>query len=99
MTGNTLRVVARIVANAGSVDQVRAILTGLVGPTRQESGCISYELLQNRSDPTDFTFVEEWVSDAALKAHASTKHIRDAQSKLQGLLAIEPDIRRYSVLE
>jgi len=36
------------------------LFCGLIEPTRKESGCISYELLQNRDDPTDFTFVEEW---------------------------------------
>lgn len=87
-----------MVARAESVAEVRSILSGLVGPTRREAGCVSYELLQNRSDPTDFTFVEEWESDAALDAHLSTEHVRVALSKLPGLLAGEPDIRRYSVV-
>jgi quinol monooxygenase YgiN len=88
-----------MVANPDSVDRVRSILLGLVGPTRAEPGCITYELLQNRHDPTDFTFVEEWEGDAALDAHLSTEHIKDALSKLPGLLAAEPDIRRYSVVK
>ena len=99
MSGGPLRVVARMVAKAGGVGEVRSILSGLVGPTRGERGCVSYELLQNRSDPTDFTFVEEWESDAALDAHLSTEHIREAMSRLPGLLAAEPDIRRYSVVK
>jgi quinol monooxygenase YgiN len=96
---NSLRVVARIVANTDSVDQVRSILSGIVEPTREESGCISYELLQNRSDPTDFTYVEEWSDEAAMDAHLATEHIKHALSKLAGLLASEPDIRKYSVVK
>lgn len=99
MAENTLRVVARMVANPGDVDEVRSILSGLVGPTRAEPGCIAYELLQNRHDPTDFTFVEEWEGDAALDAHLSSEHIRSARARLPGLLAAEPDIRRYSVVK
>lgn len=99
MPEGTLRVVARMVARPEAVDEVRAVLSGLVGPTRSEPGCVVYELLQNRSDPTDFTFVEEWESDAALDAHLRSEHIRDARSKLPSLLAAEPDIRRYSVVE
>ena len=99
MAENSLRVVARMVARPGDVEEVRSVLTGLVGPTRAERGCVGYELLQNRSDPTDFTFVEEWEDDAALDAHLSTEHIRDAQSRLAGRLAAEPDIRRYSVVK
>lgn len=99
MPENTLRVVARMVARPEAVGEVRAILAGLVVPTRAERGCLVYELLQNRHDPTDFTFVEEWKSDAALDAHLSSEHIRAARSRLPELLAAEPDIRRYSVVE
>jgi len=93
-----LRVVARITAKADTVDEVRAILLGLVAPTRAEEGCVVYELLQNRDDPTDFTFVEEWASDATFERHHTTEHIRGAFPKLQALVATPPDIRTYSVL-
>ncbi|MDQ2856133.1 MAG: antibiotic biosynthesis monooxygenase, partial [Acidobacteriota bacterium] len=62
MSQNTLRVVARIMALPDKVDEVRSLLEALVEPTRNEAGCISYELLQNKSDPADFTFVEEWTT-------------------------------------
>ena len=99
MAENSIRVVARIVANPESVEQVRSILSDLVEPTCNESGCISYELLQNRTDQTDFTFVEEWASDAAIDAHLTTKHIKDALTKLPRLVSTEPDIRRYRVVK
>ena len=99
MPGDSIRIVAKVVANPDSVDQVCSILSDLVEPTRKESGCISYELLQNRTDPTDFIFVEEWATDAAIDAHLTTKHIRDALTKLPGLISGEPDIRRYSVVK
>src|SRR4026208_639962 len=95
MPENSIRIVAKVVAKPYSVDQVCSILIELVEPTRNESGCISYELLQNRTDPTDFTFVEEWETDAAIDAHLTTKHIRDVLTKLPGLISGEPDIRRY----
>ena len=50
MPENSIRIVARVIAKPESVDQVRSILSDLVEPTRNESGCISYELLQNRTD-------------------------------------------------
>ena len=99
MPGNSIRIVAKVVAKPDSVEQVSSILSDLVEPTRNESGCISYELLQNRADPTDFTFVEEWETDAAIDTHLTTKHIGDALKKLAGLISDEPDIRRYSVVK
>jgi quinol monooxygenase YgiN len=98
MTNTSLRVVARITAKPETVNDVRAILQGLVAPTRAEEGCVVYELLQNRDDPTDFTFVEEWANDAVFERHHTTEHIRAAFPKLEALVAAPPDIRTYSVV-
>jgi len=98
MPENSLRVVARITARPDKVEELRQVLSGLVAPTRAEEGCISYELLQNRSEPTDFTFVEEWTNDAALEQHFTTEHIQNAMARLDELVAQEPDIRTYSVV-
>jgi quinol monooxygenase YgiN len=93
-----LHVVARIVALPGKEDEFKALAVNLVELSRKEAGCIKYELLQNQSDSTDFTFVEEWVSDAALDAHLATPHFLAAAAKLDGLVCAAPDIRRYQLL-
>ena len=99
MPNASVRVIARVLAKAANVEQVRSILIGVVEPTRAEADCLSYQLLQNLSQPTDFTFVEEWASAEAERAHFSTPHISDALRKLSGLLAAEPDIHRYTVVK
>jgi quinol monooxygenase YgiN len=98
MPENSLRVVARIKAPPDKVDEARAILLELIEPTRKEPGCITYELLQNKSDATDFTFVEEWENESALDSHAVSNHIKDVTIKLRGVINKTPDIRRYSLV-
>ena len=98
MSETSLRVVARVTAKPEKIDEVRELLVSLVDLTRQESGCLSYELLQNRKDPTDFTFVEEWSSDAAFESHSIADHIRAVGPKLQPIVTEAPDIRVYSVV-
>lgn len=98
MSKTTIRVVARVVALPEKVDQVKSILLALIEQTRPEKGCITYELLQNQSDATDFTFVEEWESQALLNEHLNSTHITQASSQLNGLIAAEPDIRIYQLL-
>ncbi|MEK9140934.1 MAG: putative quinol monooxygenase [Nitrospirota bacterium] len=95
----SLRVIARAKATPDQIAQVREILSALVEPTRREPGCLSYELLQNSADPTDFVFVEQWVSAEAEQAHFSTPHIVAALQRLVGLLAKEPEICRYTVMK
>jgi quinol monooxygenase YgiN len=97
MAEDTLKVIARIKARPNKVGELLSVLTSLLEPTRKEPGCLSYTLLQNNEDPTDFTFVEEWQSNAALESHFTTKHFKDALITLPNLLAAEPEIRRYHV--
>ena len=94
----TLRVVAHLTAKPDTIEETRRALMALVDSTRAESGCILYELTQNNSDPTDFTFVEEWASHAALDAHLQSEHIRHLQTRGDELFACPPDIRRYTLI-
>lgn len=95
----SLRVIARAKAKPNHIAQVREILFALVEPTRREPGCLSYELLQNSSDPTDFVFVEQWANAAAEQAHFATPHLLSTLQRLVGLLAAEPEICRHTVLK
>ena len=94
----SLRVVARIEAKPDKVEEVRELLLALIEPTRREQGCVTYELLQNREDPCDFTFVEEWACDSDLDAHAASDHLRTIGAKLSSVTSTRPDIRKYKLL-
>jgi quinol monooxygenase YgiN len=95
----SIRVVAHVKSKPETVDQTRSLLVTLLEPTRAEEGCVTYELMQNTADPTDFTFVEEWTSDAALDGHLETKHLKRAAAMGADLFAAPPDIRRYKLLD
>jgi quinol monooxygenase YgiN len=94
----TLRVVAHIKAKPGKEDELKRLLCGLIEPTHKEAGCLEYRLYNNKADARDFTFIEEWESDAALDAHLATPHLENALSKMPVLLEGEPDIRRYLLI-
>jgi len=95
MSDDTLKVIARLRAQPGREAGLKQVLVGLVEPTREEPGCISYELLENLEDPREFTFVEEWRSESALDSHFSTDHISSALKEFPDLLAQELELRKY----
>jgi len=95
MAEPTLRVVAHILARADTSAAIKAILETLITPTRQEEGCLRYELLQNKADPADFVFDEEWTSEAMLEQHLASPHLQAALPKLNELVAAPVDIRSY----
>ena len=94
MAENSVRVVAIIKAKPGSESELRPILSSMLEPIRKEKGCLSYEMLENRADLTEFTFVEEWSSNETLEAHL--EGMQSNLPKLMDLLAEPPDIRTYS---
>ena len=96
---NTIRVVALMNVRPEKLDETLTAFDSLVAATRQEEGCITYELLQNVEDPNDLTFVEEWSSAEALQAHFETEHFKAVAARAGELLATPPDIRRYTVIK
>ena len=95
MAVRTIHVVAHHVARADKVEELKEVLLGLIAPTRREAGCVTYELLQSRSDPTEFTFVEEWTSDLELDTHLQSSHVQQALARFAELTALPAVLRRY----
>jgi quinol monooxygenase YgiN len=88
----SLQVVAVITAKPGSEEIVGSALRDLVGPTRQEDGCLSYELNRSAADPTVFVTVEQWREQADLDAHLQTPHLAKALEVAGEHLAVPPAI-------
>ena len=98
MSNKTLRVIARVTSLPDKVDELKTLLLNLVEPTRRETDCISYQLLQDKTNAAEFAFIEEWASESAENAHMASAHVQDTLSKAQSLLAKMPDISRYVIL-
>ena len=94
----SIHILARHRAKPDAVDEVRQILLSLIKPSRAEPGCLKYELLQNADDPTDFTFVETFASDEALKEHAAAPYIAGLAAKLEGLVPRPAEVSRYRAI-
>ena len=87
---NPIRVIAQIVAKAGKEDQVKSVLVSLARPTRNEYGCLQYELLQSCRNPSEFVLIEEWETQASLDRHTAATHTRIARAKVENWLEIVP---------
>lgn len=48
----------------------------LVYKTRQEPGCISYELTKDLKKEGHFLFLERWTDEDALNLHTQTEHFK-----------------------
>lgn len=81
-----ITVVAKIVAKIDAIETVKAELLKMVGPTRQEPGCIEYRLHQDNENPAVFLFYENWESLICLEQHMNTTHFNNYVAAVADLL-------------
>ena len=87
MAEGKVTVIARIKAKADRAQRVKEELLKLLAPTRAENGCINFDMHQGATDHAQFLFHENWSSEAALKAHFETPHIKNWLRQAESLLA------------
>lgn len=66
-----------------------AALRAMLAPTRQEVGCLNYDLYTSDDDPEIFFFHETWRSANDHRAHLDTPHVRQLLAISAGML-LEP---------
>ena len=81
-------------AKGGHEADVRAGLHAFIGPARQESGCISYEVFEDVQYTGSFYTVEKWESREALDSH-----VKNQQPDMDKLLPLLSDQIRISIVK
>ena len=79
-------------------DRLLPIMVGLLEPTRREQGCLRYDLMQSRTDPEAFVFIEEWEDEAALQSHLSEPDVQRAFRDVQPFVTEPPALTRYQAV-
>jgi quinol monooxygenase YgiN len=93
-----LTVIAYVTAKAGHQDQVREALLDLVAQTRNEKGCINYDLHQSQENAREFAIYENWTSASDLGVHAKSAHLQ-AFTRIAGHLLEGPaEIRKWCMV-
>ncbi|MFD0916055.1 putative quinol monooxygenase [Pseudahrensia aquimaris] len=76
-----LYLIATFEIKPGSMPAIMEAVMPCIEATRNEAGCISYDLVQSVTDENTLMFVERWKSRADLEAHFKEPHLiawRDA---------------------
>jgi quinol monooxygenase YgiN len=84
-----IRVIARVVAREGKIEELRALLEQMLKPTRAEKGCEYYELFESNLTG-HFYFNELWSSLEDLNAHALSNHFQAIMGGKVNALLREP---------
>jgi len=71
----------------GQETLLEAELRALVGPTRKEEGCLTYDLHRSADAPSAFLLHEIWTSREAHSRHTNTPHFLRWNARKDSLLA------------
>jgi quinol monooxygenase YgiN len=89
MSTNTLNVVAIAETSPDRAEELKSVCLGLVEPTRNEAGCISYDLFQDVTIPGKFTFIENWQSKEHFDVHLKSSHFVAAATAFGNIVTKE----------
>jgi len=91
----TLTVIALIKSRPGKEAAVREALLALIPITRQEPGCINYDLHVSTENPGHFLFHENWTSKQYLDDHLARPHLTALAARADELFAEPPQITQW----
>ncbi|CAN5498691.1 putative quinol monooxygenase [soil metagenome] len=69
--------IARLKVKADKVEQAKAAALAIVADSRNEAGCINYDIHQSIEDETVFFWHETWVSKEAIDEHFATPFFQE----------------------
>ena len=61
-----------------------------IAETRDEAGCVVYDLHRSVTEPTHFTFVERWETHTDIDAHMRSAHLQTFLAAAKEHLADAP---------
>ncbi|AUD63851.1 hypothetical protein BK010_09710 [Tenericutes bacterium MO-XQ] len=68
------------------INFIKQALIDILEPTRNEEGCLLYELHQDINDPSIFMFYEVWQTVDHWRAHDKQSHIEAFRKIIDGAL-------------
>ena len=77
-----VKVIAKFFVKEDKVEEFLKLASVLVEESRKEEGCVSYNLLQDVSNPQTLIMVEEWESAKILKTHMASAHFTSIIPKM-----------------
>ena len=92
MKSRSLTVVAHLRAKPGKEAEVRNELLSLVAPSRQDAGCLNYDLHQALDNSALFMFHENWTSKSHLDQHLAKPDLQAVLARVARLVAEPPQI-------
>lgn len=89
MNEEKIVLIARLKVKADRIEEAKAAALKIVADSRNEAGCINYDIHQSIEDETVFFWHETWANKAAIDEHFATPFFQEFFAVV-GEVAAEP---------
>lgn len=79
------KVFAQVFVKLEAVATFKTVVPALIKKTREEKGCLVYNLFEQAENPGMFVFVEEYQNQEALDFHFNSPYLAEFGKKMEGL--------------
>jgi quinol monooxygenase YgiN len=93
-----LPMIVKFTVKKAYIEDVKKALLNILEPTRNEAGCLLYELHQDLNDPSIFMFYEVWETVDYWKAHDHQPHIEAFRKIIDGKVK-SIEVNQLNILE
>jgi quinol monooxygenase YgiN len=93
-----LFIFARFHAIAGNEHAVAEALEAVLGPSREEAGCLSIHAFRSTQDPQLFYIHSRWTDEAAFEIHATLPHTMRFIERIEPLIDHPLDVTRADLI-
>jgi quinol monooxygenase YgiN len=91
-------VFVRLRAGEGDERAVEEALLEVMGPSREEAGCMSFYVFRSMRDRRLFYIHSRRVDEAAFQTHAELAHTRRFLERVDALLAVPREVTRTEMI-
>ncbi len=92
MNEEKIVLIARLKVKADKVEEAKKAGMAIVAESRNEEGCVNYDIHQSIEDETLFFWHETWVNKAALDEHFATPFFGEFFKVVERVAAEPPQI-------
>jgi quinol monooxygenase YgiN len=89
---------ARFHARAGEEQAVETALRDVASPTREEPGCLSFQVFRSTQDPRLFYVHSHFRDEAAFDTHASLPHTVRFLERVEPLIDQAREVTRTNII-
>lgn len=87
-----VKVVSKMKIKEDKVDTFIDLFKEMIEPTKQEEGCVQYEMYRDEDVPSILVAVEKWETRAAFDNHLVSDHFEKIGPAMMELMDGESDI-------